>query len=48
MPENREPHPAPAATDQYGNRQISPQPDPSATVRNFGRPYQPEPTPQES
>lgn len=43
MREEREQHPAPAATDQYGQRQISPQPAPADIVRNFGRPYEPEP-----
>jgi hypothetical protein len=47
MSENREPHPAPATTDQYGQRQISPQPDPAHTVTNFGRPYEPQTETQE-
>lgn len=42
MPENREPHPAPARTDQYGNRYPTPQPAPQDINRNFGRPYEPE------
>lgn len=51
MPETREPHPVPAATDQYGQRQHSPQPADADIVRNFGRPYgdpQPQTTAGES
>lgn len=47
MSENREPHPAPCTTDQYGQRQYSPEPNPQDIVRNFGRPYS-EPQPKES
>lgn len=36
MPEEREKHPAPAQTDQYGNRQYTPQPAPEDINRNFG------------
>lgn len=48
MREEREQHPAPAATDRHGERVCSPdpyqQPDASAhTVRNFGQPYEPQP-----
>jgi hypothetical protein len=51
MNQNREPHPAPAATNSYGQRYFTPQPDPADTVRNFGAPYEadtPAPPPQES
>lgn len=33
-------HPAPAQTDQHGNRTHTPQPQPEDIVRNFGRPYE--------
>lgn len=36
MREEREPHPAPAQTDQYGQRQYTPEPAPQDVNRNFG------------
>lgn len=36
MPEEREPHPAPAQTDQYGQRYTTPDPQPQDIRRNFG------------
>lgn len=39
MTDKREQHPAPAATDRNGERQISPQPAAQDIVRNFGQPY---------
>lgn len=49
MAENREPHPAPCPTDQYGQRLHTPLPDPQHTLDRLGRgahPQQPT-TPQE-
>lgn len=43
MPETRETHPAPAQTDQWGQRVCTPPPAPDAIDRNFGAPYEPEP-----
>ncbi|MCX5212982.1 hypothetical protein OG689_27565 [Kitasatospora sp. NBC_00240] len=46
MLENREPHPDPARTDQYGQRLPSPTPDPQHVLDRLGRgaqPQQPEP-----
>jgi hypothetical protein len=42
MPENRETHPAPAATDQYGQRLPSPPADPAHQLDRLGRDAQPQ------
>lgn len=50
MDQTREQHPAPCATDQYGQRQYTPLPDPAHVLDRLGRDAQPQQptTPQES
>jgi hypothetical protein len=42
MSETRETHPAPAATDQYGQRLYSPPADPAHQLDRLGRDAQPQ------
>lgn len=46
MDQTREPHPAPCAIDQYGQRLPSPAPDPTGVLDRLGpdaQPQQPKP-----